>query len=239
MTAAPLTGPECRRLFAAGTRLVFLDWRGADIPDDVGEVRVRDYRGKGFAWGEVGGQHRRGNIGWPDDAEIHRAGDHVTVTTPVRDSRRPRGLSLSFRVTGAPETLPATLRIYARPGPADGHPYRSDYVEAVWLPRLGPAAWAALLQIGDLVDAAGSDWQPLDLVWLAETIGVSPKLGHQSPVWKVVARLGMFRLLRRQGDDSAVVSRLCPLLPVAEIERLPERLQAYAHRFTAAPRATV
>lgn len=228
---------EVRRRLAAGTRLTLLRWNtdALDVPDDVRDVLVDQFRGGGFTWVEMGGTGRTGSVGWPLDATFTRYGDEVTITTPERSGRRerPEATLLVVRVVAPPETLPAVFRLRVEPDPLSdraGHRHDSDYVEACWLPRLGPTAWAVLRFIGDrldddLVDADGR--RSLHTTQMAEAVGLSPKLDRRGQLYKALERLDKLRLLRRDGDELVVTAKVPPL-PAGEVAQLPDWIQPLA-----------
>jgi len=115
-------------------------------------------------------------------------------------------------------------------GEATGHRPGSAYVEAVWLPLLGPSAtwaWQRLARI-----ATAHSPVRLDVAELAAGIGLGGRLGPTSTMARTLERLERFGALRRSGEVFAVRLAL-PELPESRVARLCASARL-AHRNLAA-----
>jgi len=102
-------------------------------------------------------------------------------------------------------------------GEASGHRPGSAYVEAVWLPLLGPSAtwaWQRLARIATVHSPVR-----LDVAELAAGIGLGGRLGPTSTMARTLERLERFGTLRRSGEVLAVRVAL-PELPESRVARL-------------------
>jgi hypothetical protein len=138
--------------------------------------------------------------------------------------------------TDPPPPLP-TLTVEAWPDPVIdelGVDPREAYVERFWLPVLGPSTVWFLRRVAD-----GFDQEPggftLDLAETARALGVGVRGGRNAPIVKTVERCCRFGAARVQGPDHIAVRRRLAPLNRAQVERLPERLQAEHGRWLTRP----
>ncbi len=103
-----------------------------------------------------------------------------------------------------------------------GYPARSTYAETYWLPLLGPSALWALRRISGWLDAE-RDGLELELADLARDLGLGGRVGRNSAVVHMLARLTVFGMAERRGEALAV-RRIVPPLPRRHALRLPPRL---------------
>ena len=97
---------------------------------------------------------------------------------------------------------------------------RSLYVEACWLPVLGPTATWLYRRLGSWVETNPEGVQ-VDLVDLSVSLGLGEGLGRNSLLGKSLRRLARFDVARWMGEEMGVRRALAPL---------PER---HAHRLSA------
>lgn len=115
-----------------------------------------------------------------------------------------------------------------RVGLAHGHFGPDDaYVEAVWLPVLGPAGFVVWRRLArQATSVPGVD---TSLEQLAAATGLGSARGTQSGVARALRRLERFALLRRCGDDLLVVRCRLPFVSSRQLERLDPSIRE-AHR---------
>jgi hypothetical protein len=130
-------------------------------------------------------------------------------------------------------TRPSVIRVvplaglaglaHGRFGPDDA------YVEAVWLPVLGPASFTVWRRLAhDAADAPGLD---TSLERLAATVGLGSARGTQSGIARALRRLERFGLVRRSGDNLLVVRCRLPFASTHQLERLDPSIRAIHHAF--------
>lgn len=124
-----------------------------------------------------------------------------------------------------PAEIPATIVV--RPlvdPPIDrvGIAITHRYVEALWLPTIGPSSvW--LLRTLDAHLAIEPDGVELRVIDLAESIGLGYRTGRWSPIQHTIRRLIRFRLAGWTGDLH--VRRFLPPLTDRQLTRLSPTLQ--------------
>jgi len=106
-----------------------------------------------------------------------------------------------------------------------GHDPRSAYVEAFWLPILGPSAVWLLRRLADGLDRNPEGFE-LDLIDTAQSLGVGMRGGRNAPLLRTFARCCRFGAARMHGPTSLMVRRRLAPLTRAQTERLPQSLQA-------------
>jgi len=132
-------------------------------------------------------------------------------------------------------TLPTfpTASLTVRPWPDPvidevGHDPRSPYVERFWLGVLGPTAtWLLRRLVAGLEDSPGGF--DLDLSLTASELGLGHHAGAHSPFLRSIQRCCRFGAADLADTGTLRVRRKLPPLTRAQIERLPEPLQA-AHQ---------
>src|SRR5207245_5340590 len=90
--------------------------------------------------------------------------------------------------------MPDTLTIRPWPDPLIdtlGHDPRSRYVEAFWLPTLGPTALLLLRHLADRFDRS-PDGVELSVADPSQALGVGQRDGSSSPLARTLPRLGLF-----------------------------------------------
>lgn len=113
----------------------------------------------------------------------------------------------------APEGLPSHIEVVPWIDPlveAHGFAPRSMYVEACWLPVLGPTATWLYRRLGSWV-ASNEDGTVVDLTDLAVSLGLGEGLARTSMLTRAMGRLAMFGVIDWQGDRLAVRRALAPL----------------------------
>ncbi len=110
----------------------------------------------------------------------------------------------------------------------------SRYVEACWLPVLGPTATWAYRRLGSLAEVH-PDGANVDLVDLALSLGLGEGLGKNSLLWRALARLVTFGVARWEGDVLAVRRRVAPL-PERQVSRLSASAARAHEQLTRRPR---
>lgn len=106
---------------------------------------------------------------------------------------------------------------------ANGHHARSPYVEAFWLPILGPSSLALLRRCG-LELAVATEWA-VAAEELGQLIGVHHNAGANSKLVRVVTRLTQFGAMRGGPSQFDVRTHL-DTLTSGKIARLPLSAQA-------------
>jgi hypothetical protein len=98
------------------------------------------------------------------------------------------------------------------------------YVEAVWLPVLGPASFVVWRRLArDAVSMPGFD---TSLERLAAAAGLGSARGTQSGIARALRRLERFGLLRGAGDNLLVVRCRLPFASAHQLERLDASIRA-------------
>jgi|GEM_PF-102767 len=126
-----------------------------------------------------------------------------------------------------PSPLP-TLSVEAWPDPVIddlGVDPRGAYTERFWLPVLGPSTVWFLRLVADRLDET-PDGFALDLTDTAQCLGVGMRGGRNAPIMKTVERCCRFGAARMYGHTNLAVRRRLAPLNRAQVERLPESLQA-------------
>jgi hypothetical protein len=122
--------------------------------------------------------------------------------------------------------LPDVLWLLPLDGPVPGFDVRSDYVECLWLPVLGPSATWIARRLGTLA-AAFPQGTWVDTVELSVSVGLGAGLGS---LLRTLRRLVMFGAADLEpGDVLRVRTSLGPVSDRA-LERLPAVLVAEHHR---------
>lgn len=131
------------------------------------------------------------------------------------------------------ETVPAppvTVRVCPWPDAVIdtlGHDPRSLYAESFWLPTLGPTAHLLLCHLATRFEARGDD-EAFDLPVAAtsQALGLGPKEGRSTPLFRSLERLVQFDLAIKQRDGTLAVRRTVPPVNRRHARRLPEDLRA-------------
>ena len=138
----------------------------------------------------------------------------------------------------APQPTPSTtLVVRALVDPvveAHGFAATSRYVETVWLGVLGPTATWTYRRLGSLAEVR-PDGATVDLVDLAQSLGLGEGLGKNSLLMRALARLVNFDVARWEGDVLAVRRRLAPL-PERQVSRLSASAARAHVQLTGRPR---
>ncbi|MBI2168485.1 MAG: hypothetical protein HYU28_03140 [Actinobacteria bacterium] len=129
----------------------------------------------------------------------------------------------------APATDPPTLRI--RPWPDSvidtlGHDPRSLYVETFWLPTLGPTTLLLMRNLAHRFDEApDADLIELPVAATAQALGLGPRQGRNSPLFRSIDRLLQFDLAFAKPDATLAVRRNLPPVARRHVRRLPDGVQ--------------
>ena len=98
------------------------------------------------------------------------------------------------------------------------------YVEALWLPVLGPASFVLWRQLAR--DASEHPGLTVSLDQLAASVGLGSPRGTQSALARTMRRLERFGLLRRCGDDLLVVRCRVAFVSGRQLDRLHPTIRA-------------
>jgi hypothetical protein len=112
-----------------------------------------------------------------------------------------------------------------------GHDPRSAYVEHFWLGILGPSTVWLLRRLADGLERE-PDGFVLDLPETARALGVGMRGGRQSPFIRSLERVCRFGAARWQSPTELAVRRRLPPLTRAQLERLPDAIQAEHRQWT-------
>lgn len=108
-----------------------------------------------------------------------------------------------------------------------GHDPRSAYVEAYWLPILGPSTTWLLRRMAAALDES-PDGAELDLEETARALGIgglSERPGRQSPLLRSLGRCVDFEMAQLRGPKILAVRRRLPTIGRRHLVRLPARLR--------------
>lgn len=106
------------------------------------------------------------------------------------------------------------------------------YVEAFWLPVLGPSATLLLRRLAAGLRASPRGYD-LELEDAARALGLGGVGGRRSPFRRAILRCARYGIARHQGDDGLAVRRWLTPLPERHLRRLPPSLQALHPRWAA------
>jgi hypothetical protein len=112
-----------------------------------------------------------------------------------------------------------------------GHDPRSAYVEHFWLGILGPSTVWLLRRLADGLEREPEGFV-LDLPDTARALGVGMRGGRQSPFMRSLERVCRFGAARWQSPTELAVRRRLPPLTRAQLERLPDAIQAEHRHWT-------
>ena len=131
------------------------------------------------------------------------------------------------------QVVPASIRLDADHG---RHGPDHCYVENVWLPVIGPAAYVVWRHLARL--ASRSPRPAISLPRLAAVTGLGPPDGRQSPINRALRRLERFDLIHLDADRIVVRVSL-PFITKRQLARLDPAIQALHRRYRdrAAPTA--
>lgn len=138
--------------------------------------------------------------------------------------------------TSASPTLPETVELRAWLDPVvERHGFGpcSTYVEACWLPLLGPTATWAYRRLGQLVLVEAGSVE-VDLVDLAQSLGLGTSLTRHSKLARALGRLARYEVVRGWSSQLAV-RRALPALTVAQLGRISPSARAIHIRLTGHP----
>ena len=122
--------------------------------------------------------------------------------------------------------FPPTLTVTALHDPVIdslGFDPTADYLEIVTLPVVGPSALWTYRRLS--TQLAHQDSYPVELVFLAECIGLGRGTGSNSPICRTLSRLVQFGLAARRDDATLAVRPKAPWLPERSMRRLHPDLQ--------------
>lgn len=130
-----------------------------------------------------------------------------------------------------PEPAPA-IRLRPWPDPVIdtlGHDPQSLYVETFWLPTLGPTTLLLARHIARHFETNGAgpeDVIELPVVPTSHALGLGPRQGRNSPLFRSFGRLVQFDLAYAHSDGVIAVRRSFPPVTRRHARRLPAHLQA-------------
>ena len=118
------------------------------------------------------------------------------------------------------------LSVVAAPVPSrlGTHPVGGRYVEACWLPILGPSALWVLRRLSAWL-AVSPEGVEVSLAELSRSIGLGAATGGHSPMVRTLVRLVEFGAASIDGDRLGVFTAL-PALSSRQLHRLPPGLRA-------------
>ncbi|HLG00215.1 MAG TPA: hypothetical protein VI916_07080 [Acidimicrobiia bacterium] len=130
----------------------------------------------------------------------------------------------------ATPTIPFVLRVRPWPDPVIdtlGHDPRSLYAETFWLPTLGPTTFLLLRNLATRFEAR-ADEAPFELPAAATShaLGLGPREGRNSPLFRSLERLVQFDLAFEHANGVFAVRRNLPPVTRRHARRLPPHLQA-------------
>lgn len=96
-------------------------------------------------------------------------------------------------------------------------PISSDYVDRFWLPVVGPSS-VALLRWMDRERPAS-----VLVSYLPEEIGLTKSTGKNSPIWRTINRMLMFRLLEAKNETTLIAWSRVPSLTKRQLTALTDR----------------
>jgi hypothetical protein len=105
-----------------------------------------------------------------------------------------------------------------------GHRVDSVYVEAYWLPVIGPASVLAARRLAAWLEASPEGEVVVDLEELGRSLGLSGQVTRNAPVVRTLRRLADFGLAS-YGANRYALRLHVPPLPARYLARLPETLQ--------------
>lgn len=135
-----------------------------------------------------------------------------------------------------PTPLPPEMRVAPWPDPLVedlGFAPRSMYVEMCWLPTLGPTATLLYRRLGSWAEH-NPDGLTVDMVDLAQSMGLGESLYRNSKLGRAVCRLVRFDAARFVGDELQVRTALAPL-PARFADRLGPSSRRLHETFTTRP----
>jgi hypothetical protein len=134
------------------------------------------------------------------------------------------------RQGGRGVTAPANLHVEAAPARRVGRVHDPDdpYVEDVWLPVLGPAAYVVWLAR----QAARPGHETVSIPRLAAAAGLGRPLGNQSPIRRALRRLERIGLVHLDGERILVRPQL-PYVTGRQLALLDPDTQAIHRRHRA------
>ena len=158
-----------------------------------------------------------------DHRFISQHEDHPGAAAPDRGPiDRHRATHGAARLGGGGSTI--VLRRWADPVvDRRGHDPRSRYVERFWLGVLGPSATWLLRRLTEELNTRAAPTVKVDLVAMAQSMGMTYAPGRSSPFAKAIQRCVMFDVAHHTGDGLAVRSRL-PNVAERHLRRLPPSL---------------
>jgi hypothetical protein len=126
-------------------------------------------------------------------------------------------------------TATTNLHVEAAPTHRLGRVHHPDdpYVEEVWLPVLGPAAYVVWRQLARR--AASASHETISIPRLAAAAGLGRPLGNQSPIRRALRRLERFGLAHLDGQRILVRPRL-PYVTGRQLALLDPETQAIHRR---------
>lgn len=153
----------------------------------------------------------------------------LTPTTP-HSATAPTATSHSSVASGRPprdptgDTTLVWVELWPDQQPGLRHQLRSDYVEAFWLPVLGPSSILLLRLLAARLAAAPNGFT-LDLVDTAHMLGIGHRTGRNSPMQRTLERCCAFGVTRLDHGHQLLVRETLPTLGGRQVARLPATLQ--------------
>lgn len=154
---------------------------------------------------------------------------------PTRPSRQvpPGTTSREEPAMAAADPIPSTVTLASLGHPAVPLGFAPDsiYVEACYLPRLGPTSFVAYRHLSALLQ--GGDPTTIDLLETARNLGLRPGAGRSAPLMTALAHLEAFGLAAWQGRSRYAVRLVAPALTDRQAQRLPQRSRRIHYTLTA------
>lgn len=147
------------------------------------------------------------------------------------------GVPQQLDTNGQHEPLPAEVRLTRWPDELVedlGFGPRSMYIETCWLPVLGPTATWAYRRLGSWAEF-NADGVTIDLVDLAQSLGLGESLARNSKLGRTICRLVRFDAARWVGADELQVRTALAPLPERYVKQLGRSGLRLHESFTTAP----
>jgi hypothetical protein len=137
------------------------------------------------------------------------------------------------------DPIPSTITIIGWVDPvldATGFTPDSPYVEACYLPRLGPTGFVAYRYLAQ--ELRGRNQRVVDLAEVAQNLGLRPGVRRSAPVVTALAHLEAFGLGTWREIDNYLLRLTAPPLTDRQAARLPAKARRMHYAILARGRGT-
>jgi hypothetical protein len=138
-----------------------------------------------------------------------------TEPTPAQAAPSVRSAAVDLQILPWPDAVIDTL----------GHDPRSRYVEAFWLPTLGPTCVLLLRHLADRFDLEPDGFM-LDTATTSGLLGLGVRESNNAPLKRALLRLVNFEFANHPDAETFLVRRNLPPVPTRHIRRLPTSVRA-------------